>query len=148
MSYTSDSDGKSSENQQTSRTIRSNQRHMSPTIDRRHSTRLGSECAVLLYVYNMQFYRSTNASTYRLVLSRHPPGLSLIHATLSTTNTPTMSDPQKMRRQIEARLATFRAKVDTQKRKTPAGYKSDFDCLVRETSSFLVGSYFSSMNRL
>lgn len=46
-----------------------------------------------------------------------------------------------MRRQVEARLATLRAKVDRYMRKIQARYKSDYDGRVREIPPLPVGQY-------
>lgn len=49
---------------------------------------------LLNYAYNTQVQQSTNTSPYSLLLSRHPPGPSLMRATSKTMSNTTASNPQ------------------------------------------------------
>lgn len=80
------------------------------------------------YAYNTQIHCSTYTSLYNLELSRHPPGPSLLRASI---NKPIPNEiaisPQMMRKLIQACIIALRTKVDTHTRKWQARYRHDYD---------------------
>lgn len=94
----------------------------------------------LTYVYNTHVHRSTNTTPFSLVLSRHPPGRTLLPAKQAYhTYVSRQTSVQATRRALEALIHTLPAKADAHMCSSQQRYKRDYDKLVRVTSKFTPG---------
>lgn len=101
----------------------------------------------LTYTYNTQVHKSSNTSPYRLVLSRHPSGPSLL---TTTTSAPKVdmneTSSQAIRNLIEKRILKLYAKKVFHVRKSRARKKADYDTRVREMPTYILGCYVFTDN--
>lgn len=94
------------------------------------------------YVYNTQVHRKTIAPQYSLVLSRQPPGQSLLCPTLDKTPSAIDKDStQLMRKLLQSRSVALRIRADASMQNSKSGCKLNYNRRVRDISFFVQGSY-------
>ncbi|CDF32213.1 unnamed protein product [Chondrus crispus] len=94
----------------------------------------------LTYAYNMQVHKSTGTTPFDLVLTRHPPGIS-VQAPSSAIPSPNGSEPTsaQMKRITLQRVRKILSRAGTKLTHAQAQYKRNFDKAVRTLPSFEVG---------
>lgn len=94
------------------------------------------------YANNTQVHRSVNKFPYSLVLSRQPPGPSLLSATTIAPKAKiNETSPRAMLDLFRQQILTLSAKKSSAMRKFQVRYEADYDNRVCESSTYVSRSY-------